>query len=303
MAHQLPFPNDGIRYQDQEQRYVFPAGGNRELEVLEIKFGFIPGHDQLAYRVRRRYRFVKGGHPQLVLIHYSRGQPMPIIPSLAGQSVRSYPLRPYNEPAVFVLGDRQGQKVYPGGLPGPGGVERSGSIPPNVMGMGFGNPQAMLAQQNNAMEALERRSQRERDRSASMSGRAPQPRPEDDDSADEQDLISTRTLALTRYRRNHEYMNEVFMQAAFRNVLEKSAEPKPAYAIFKLDEIEAKIAKTTEEVADLEAKAAARKAVREADERADIAMDGLTIKLNASPGLPYRAYYSWSLQADVCTGI
>lgn len=28
-------------------------------------------------------------------------------------------------------------------------------------------------------------------------------------------MISTRTLALTRYKRNHEYMNEVFMYAAF----------------------------------------------------------------------------------------
>ncbi len=32
---------------------------------------------------------------------------------------------------------------------------------------------------------------------------------------DESDTISTRTLALTRYRRNHEFMNEVFMYAAF----------------------------------------------------------------------------------------
>ena len=38
---------------------------------------------------------------------------------------------------------------------------------------------------------------------------------EDDDSADESETISTRTLALTRYRRNHEFMNEVFMYAAF----------------------------------------------------------------------------------------
>jgi hypothetical protein len=29
-----------------------------------------------AFRVRRRYRLVKGGHPFLVLIHYSRGQPI-----------------------------------------------------------------------------------------------------------------------------------------------------------------------------------------------------------------------------------
>ena len=38
---------------------------------------------------------------------------------------------------------------------------------------------------------------------------------EEDDSADENETISTKILALTRYRRNHEYMNEVFMHAAF----------------------------------------------------------------------------------------
>ena len=84
---------------------------------------------------------------------------------------------------------------------------------------------------------------------------------EDDDSADESETISTRTLALTRYRRNHEFMNEVFVHAAFRtssflkkicfhlhnspgNLLEKPEESKPAYSIFKLDDIEAKIVRT-----------------------------------------------------------
>lgn len=32
-------------------------------------------------------------------------------------------------------------------------------------------------------------------------------------------MISVRTLAVTRYRRNHEFMNEVFMHAAFGNWL------------------------------------------------------------------------------------
>ena len=42
---------------------------------MEVKFGFIPNStDTTAWRVRRRYRMHKGGHPQLVLIHYSRGQ-------------------------------------------------------------------------------------------------------------------------------------------------------------------------------------------------------------------------------------
>lgn len=91
-----------------------------------------------------------------------------ILPSL-NQPVRPYPLRPINEPAVFVLGERHGQKVYPQGAPGPGpGMQERGPSMPS--GIAFGNPQAMLAQQNSQMEALERRSrQDQRDRSGSVS--------------------------------------------------------------------------------------------------------------------------------------
>ena len=74
---------------------------------------------------------------------------------------------------------------------------------------------------------------------------------------DELETISARTLALTRYRRNHEYMNEVFMYAAFgahistltvpdivitfldagdKNV----AQPPQPFSIFKLSELEDK---------------------------------------------------------------
>jgi hypothetical protein len=53
----------------------------QELEITETKYGFIPSSpatgftspDSTAWRVRRRYRLTKGGHPQLVLVHYSRG--------------------------------------------------------------------------------------------------------------------------------------------------------------------------------------------------------------------------------------
>jgi len=31
----------------------------------------------------------------------------------------------------------------------------------------------------------------------------------------EKEMISTRTLALTRFQRNHEFMDEIFTQAAF----------------------------------------------------------------------------------------
>ena len=90
-----------------------------------------------------------------------------ILPSL-NQPVRQYPLRVPNEPAVYVIGEKMGQKVFPGqgGPPGGPPMERQPSMPGAMgpMGMNFGmggNPAAMLAQQNQNMEAMERR-QRER---------------------------------------------------------------------------------------------------------------------------------------------
>jgi hypothetical protein len=42
---------------------------------VEARHGFVPlSGEMAASRVRRRYRLTKGGHPFLVLIHYSRGQ-------------------------------------------------------------------------------------------------------------------------------------------------------------------------------------------------------------------------------------
>jgi hypothetical protein len=118
MPPQSSFPIDGLRYQEGENRYIIPAGANRELEITESKYGFIPSStDTSAWRIRRRYRLSKGGHPQLVLVHYGKGAGAPIIPTLAAQPVRSYPLRPFSEPSVYVMGDKLGQKVYPPGHP------------------------------------------------------------------------------------------------------------------------------------------------------------------------------------------
>ena len=83
------------------------------------------------------------------------------------QPARSYPLRTVNEPSVYVTGEKAGVKVYPPGGPqmhgGPGGPA---SMPPATIGLGMNlnQQQAMISQQNNAMESLERRRERERER-------------------------------------------------------------------------------------------------------------------------------------------
>jgi hypothetical protein len=89
------------------------------------------------------------------------------------QPVRSYPLRTVNEPSVYVTGEKAGAKVYPPGGPqmhsGPGG---SSSMPPTTIGLGMNlnQQQAMISQQNNAMESLERRRERERERARDRTG-------------------------------------------------------------------------------------------------------------------------------------
>ena len=161
-----------------------------------MKFGFIPGSsDTNASRVRRRYRLQKGGHSQLVLVHYTRGpatRGLPnfndhiviwpqclyprlsdIQPALMNQPVRAYPLRTVNEPSVYVTGDKAGAKMYPPGgsqmHAGPGGP---GPMPPTTIGlaMNLNQQQAMISQQNNAMESLERRRERARDRTGTTAG-------------------------------------------------------------------------------------------------------------------------------------
>ncbi|KAH9060213.1 hypothetical protein EDB87DRAFT_1577123 [Lactarius vividus] len=269
------FPLDGVRYMEAEQRYSIPIQGGRELEVIEARHGFIPLSGEIVgSRIRRRYRLVKGGHPFLVLVHYSRGQSIPVPPPLQTQPVRQYPLRPHNEPAVFVLGERQGQRIPAGPI--------TAGMPPNVgVGVGIGvggrpDAQAMLAQQNREMEALERRSQRERSASMNPGPRQPPPPPpqrlDEEDSADELENISTRTLALTRYRRNHELMNEVFTFAAFND--KQPPKPPTPYSNFEETELESRVEALTKEIEELRAKSAARKAMaREKEESAEMYID------------------------------
>ncbi|KAH8119596.1 hypothetical protein DFH11DRAFT_1565886 [Phellopilus nigrolimitatus] len=264
LPQQRGFPNDGIRYQDQENRYSIPAGSGRELEICEIKFGFIPdSSDTTAYRLRRRFRLIKGGNPQLILVHYSAYQQMPIIPAIRSQPVRSYPLRPVNEPAMYVVGEKMGQKVF---LPQqqhgahPTQIPHVASGMPGMGGMGGGmqHQASMLAHQNREMEALERRQARER--TTGMPGHSQHPQVHDDDSGDEYDHISTRSLALARYKRNHDYMNEVFMHAAFGD--KKPKEPQNPYACFEESEIKEKVMKLEKEIEELKTKAAEREAMR-----------------------------------------
>ncbi|PFH46794.1 hypothetical protein AMATHDRAFT_153824, partial [Amanita thiersii Skay4041] len=253
---QNSFPNDGIRYLEPEVKYSKIVGNARELEIHEVKSGFIPGSQEpMATRARRRYRFIKGGHPQLILVHYTRGPPAQI-PPMANQPVRQYPLRVINEPSVYVMGEKAGQKVFTPGAGGPGHPSpMHGGGPPMPVGAGGMGPlgmpfnaQAMVAQQNSNMELLERRRERERMRESASVNQARQQQqrmPDEDDSMDEAEQVSTRSLAMTRYRRNHDLMNEVFMHAAYDQTLQQRQQLQPhPYSIFDKTELEANLVRS-----------------------------------------------------------
>ncbi|KAI0251098.1 hypothetical protein BJV78DRAFT_1282810 [Lactifluus subvellereus] len=232
----VPFPLDSVWYMEHEQHYSFSIHYGRELEVFEARHGFVPlSGEMVTSRVRRRYRLAKGGHPCLVLVHYSRGQSISVPPPLQAQPVRQYPLRPHNEQAVFVLGEREGQRVPP---PGPVGA--------NPGQVNASRPARVLDQRQ-----------------------PPQPpqRLDEEDSADELEHISTRTLVLTRYRRNHELMNEVFTHAAFA-----PAKAPALYSIFEKAELETRVEELTKEIEELRAKSVARRATRDREESADMSI-------------------------------
>lgn len=82
---------DGIVWAEPaERRYQIPkpvaAGAQQpDIECYEVHHGFIPGVDNVAHRVRRRFHFTRSpGSPSLFVIHYSRtGNPIGTLASLS----------------------------------------------------------------------------------------------------------------------------------------------------------------------------------------------------------------------------
>jgi len=158
--------------------------------------------------------------------------------------------------------------------PGPQGV------PPQI-GMGYPGPattQSMLAQQNRQMEALERRNAQEREQRArgSMNAQRSSMHPDEDEET-EKEMISTRTLALARFQRNHELMDEVFLQAALGD--KHPPKKKSPWSIFDISELESKTDKLNTEIAELQRRAEERRSQRSvlASGDADVSMASISV--------------------------
>ncbi|KAG1842737.1 hypothetical protein DFJ58DRAFT_844555 [Suillus subalutaceus] len=191
--------------------------------VAEVKFD---SQDTAAWR----YCLHKGSHPQLVLIHHSRVPPIEIDPSLMNYPVRHYLLLQITDPPIYVMGERAGQKDFP-------------HLAVMSVSRWYTPSRNEPAGDDSAVE---QRRERERMRDGSggvgVDQRPGHPRLNDDESA-----------AITRYRRNHELMEEVFRHAAFAK---KPSSSKRICQGFDKAELEAKSAKLQDDVGTLQAKAA-----------------------------------------------
>ncbi|KAF8339596.1 uncharacterized protein EI90DRAFT_3037192 [Cantharellus anzutake] len=201
-------PLDGVRYLEEEQRYNLNVGRGLELEVMESRGGFVPGDDHYAWRIRRLYRLTKGGHPSMALLHYSKGNPQAIPPQIANQPVRHYPLRKIDEPSIYVYGERMGQKEF---------------LQQRAM--------AGVVSQNAHMAQAENR--RERERREGGYQHPPLPADDEDDPT-----VTTRSLALLRFTRNHDHLAEIFSPVTISQIPDI---PLP-YADVSASELENKLA-------------------------------------------------------------
>jgi len=157
----------------------------------------------------------------------------------------------------------------------------------NQMGMsaGLGMTAAQLAHQTQTMEALERERRARAMPPSSYPpaaahppggaippGGAPITRPPDeDDSGDEYDQVSTRTLSIERFKRNHELMAEVFT-AASKGIRSPPSLPSP-YSPLDINDMSARVAKLDAEVEVLKAKAEERRRARQATADPNNSMD------------------------------
>ncbi|KZO93638.1 hypothetical protein CALVIDRAFT_600605 [Calocera viscosa TUFC12733] len=184
-APNVPWAADGVRYLDGSESSFRNNIGGHELEVKETKYGFVPGVETQANRVRRKFRLLKGGSPHLWLIHYSRAQAQAVPPIFQSTPSRKYPIPPPPIGPVWVLnGPRPGQPMQ----------QQQQQVPGR-------SPQKDMQR---AMMMAQQQQQRAAAAAAAQHAKV------EEDSDDEPEFLTKRDLAKARYMRNHEFMQDIF---------------------------------------------------------------------------------------------
>ncbi|KZT51426.1 hypothetical protein CALCODRAFT_503548 [Calocera cornea HHB12733] len=238
-APNVPWAADGIRYLDGSESSFRTNIGGHELEVKETKYGFVPGAETQANRVRRKFRLLKGGSPHLWLIHYTRAQAQAVPPIFQSTPSRKYPIPPAPIGPVWVLN-----------APRPG--------QPMSNQQQQQQQQQQQAQQQAQQQQIPGRSpqkdmqrammlaQQQQQRAAAQA--AAQHAKVEEDSDDEPEFLTKRDLAKARYMRNHEFMQDIFGYPG--KLVDPAADPWTNQTALSLEE---KLSKLSAEIAAAQA--------------------------------------------------
>ncbi|CAG8689818.1 10235_t:CDS:10, partial [Acaulospora morrowiae] len=245
--------SDGYHYLDAEITLKSNLPDGRELLCSERKQGFAPG-DPITSKVRRRYRFATG-HSDLQLLHYSsldENQRQRVNP--AYMAPRRYPIPPMPASIGPYARPLTGMSQIPSPMHKPvqsspaqrGPIATAPTIPmvnPYVQfqaraGGGINqrmNPQGHLT---HTPAKSNRRAKGAKNKSAMAAAAAVAVEETDEPSGDELDNLKLREVSMSRFKRNHEYLSEIFSAYSISNIIP----PESPYQSLNVEELKQRLA-------------------------------------------------------------
>ncbi|EXX56837.1 uncharacterized protein OCT59_005365 [Rhizophagus irregularis] len=253
-------PSDGYFYPDPEVTHKMPLPDGRELLCMERQ-GFSPS-DQVTSKIRRRYRFAND-HQDLQLLHYSlserrqqqivppftRQHPTPNRYTMTPMAPMQASMSPYGRPP---------NAISPMTIQSPG--PSSMHTPPSALGRGpvAGTPSPMSnsyvqfqtrvtggqrgpqpGMPQTPTKSAGRRTKNAKNKAAAAAAAAAATAEEaDEPSGDEIDNLKFREVAMSRYKRNHEYISDIFSAYSVSSIIP----PNSVYQEKNIDELKQQLA-------------------------------------------------------------
>ncbi|CAG8432917.1 4746_t:CDS:10 [Diversispora eburnea] len=248
-------PSDGYQYLDPEITLRSTLGNGRELLCMERKQGFAHG-DPITSKVRRRYRFAIGHH-DLQLLHYSsldESQRQRVNSVNSDRQMTNTPYNAHITPRRYPIPSMQniGPYARPTGMPLINSVQSPMHIPvqsPSVQRspmsvapmMGVNSYQF----QNRTGGGINQRlNQQQLQQSISTTPTKQAGRRTKGGSKDELDQLKLKDVSMSRFKRNHEYIAEIFSAYNINSILP----PESPYKSKDIEKLKEELAENEKEI-------------------------------------------------------
>ncbi|CAH1758361.1 10591_t:CDS:10 [Entrophospora sp. SA101] len=231
-------PPDGYHYLEPEATHKVSLPDGREMIVMEKRHGFA-SNDQITSIIRRRYFFVNN-HNNLQILHYS------ILPEQYRQMVNINFPRQAIQNSRYPIHQMQGGNIAPYFLRTPNAIPSMSiqSLPANMMPGQSPNMQRMLGD-NASMQTNTYGFQGHlMPNQQAYNASTPTKSETDEPSGDELDGLKFREVAMLRYKRNHDFISEIFSPYSVHSI----KPPSSPYESVNIDDLRKKLVETQAEL-------------------------------------------------------